>query len=334
MRRFKKVVGIDVAKETVVASIYDGKEHKLMDLRNDPKSIEEELIRKKGLAKGETLIVMENTGTYHLRIACHLSEQLGYPVSIINPFVIKKFAERKLKRVKTDQVDAKLIAEYGMMEQEEIRIFRPKARACYEIDSIIKTIDGFQGQVNGLLSRIENMNNLPYKDKEAERSLKRAIGALNREIKKLEKRLEDIIDQNFKTEKEVLKKIPRVGSKLTAVVLGIFGRFENFERAKEVTSYIGICPSPYISGKSVRGSGRISKRGNAFIRKTLYVCALSASRYNKGCKELYERMIENGKRKRVALIAVANKLIRQIFGVLKNMREYDPDYHAKVVTFS
>lgn len=334
MKRFRKVVGIDVAKETVVASIYNGKAHELMDLRNDPKCIEKELIIKRGLTKGETLIVMENTGTYHLKIACYLSEQLGYTVSIINPFVIKKFAEMKLKRAKTDQVDAKLIAEYGMMEQEGIRIFKPKVRACYEIDSIIKTIEGFQRQVNGLWSRIESMSNLPYKDKEAEKSLKRAIEALKREIKKLEKRLEEIIDQNFKAEKKKLKKIPGVGNKLISTVLGIFGRFENFERAKEVTSYIGICPSPYISGKSVRGVGSISKRGNAFLRKKLYMCALSASRYNKGCKELYERMIQNGKRKQVALIAVANKLIRQIFGVLKNMREYDPDYHAKVATFS
>ena len=72
--------------------------------------------------------------------------------------------------------------------------------------------------------------------------------------------------------------------------------------------------------------GHISKKGNPYIRTMLFLASLSASIYNLQCKELYERLINNGKPKKFALIAVANKLIRQIFVIVKYGRQYDPQY--------
>jgi transposase len=80
------------------------------------------------------------------------------------------------------------------------------------------------------------------------------------------------------------------------------------------------------SGSSVKKSGKIKKMGNPYARKILYMAALSAIRFNKYCRELYERLISKGKAKKLALVAVAHKLLRQAYGVLKNKRPFDENF--------
>ena len=83
---------------------------------------------------------------------------------------------------------------------------------------------------------------------------------------------------------------------------------------------------PYESGTSVKGRGKISKRGSSYARKILFMCSFSACKHNKQCADLYSRMVAAGKAKKVALIAVANKLIRQAFGILKSGKPYNANY--------
>ena len=77
--------------------------------------------------------------------------------------------------------------------------------------------------------------------------------------------------------------------------------------------------------RSYRGKSNISKKGNSYLRNLLYMSALTAARLNKQCKLLYERLLSKGKTKKEALIAVLNKLVRQIFAVVKHGVKYDPD---------
>ncbi|NOZ83761.1 MAG: IS110 family transposase [Epsilonproteobacteria bacterium] len=88
-------------------------------------------------------------------------------------------------------------------------------------------------------------------------------------------------------------------------------------------------PSPFESGSSVKTKGSISKKGSPYIRKMLFMCALSAVRFNKPCKDLYERLKAKGKVWRQIAIAIANKLIRQAFGVLKSQLAFDADFAEK-----
>jgi YfiH family protein len=96
-------------------------------------------------------------------------------------------------------------------------------------------------------------------------------------------------------------------------------------RGKEVASFLGLAPQISQSGKD-KGKAWLSKKGNGYLRRLLYLAALSASRSNAQCRELYQRLLAKGKPKKVALIAVANKLLRQAFAVLKSGCPYDPHY--------
>ena len=116
---------------------------------------------------------------------------------------------------------------------------------------------------------------------------------------------------------------------MAGAVIGYFGDMKDFETAKQLVCFIGSNPSPKESGSSVKGRGSISRKGNGYLRKLFFLAALSACKWNRSCKDLYERLVAKGKAKKVALIAVANKLIRQVFAVTKYSRGYDPVFCAK-----
>ena len=99
----------------------------------------------------------------------------------------------------------------------------------------------------------------------------------------------------FKDEYKLLTSIPGVGIKVASLIISTFNSFQDFQTAKQACSFAGISPSPYQSGTSVKGKGRISKRGSSFARKILYMGALSATKYNLLIKQQYQRLLENGK---------------------------------------
>ncbi|WP_244403734.1 IS110 family transposase [Flexistipes sinusarabici] len=331
MKSYEKVVGIDVSKETLSISLYDGKSHISYETRNTVKSFFNDFVKKeKGIDFSKVLFMLENTGVYHLRLATHLSKECGYIVSVANPLVIKRYSQMNLKRVKTDKADARLIAEYGYINGDDW-LFSPRDIDYYKIDMKLKAVEDFHKQINMLSNQIEAIEYLPFKDNSTLNAYKKLIENFKKEIKKIEKELDILLREKYVEEYKLLSSIPGVGLKLTGVILGKLNGFANFDRGKDVTSFVGICPSIYQSGTSVNGRGKISKKGNGYMRTILYLCSLSACKYNKSCAELYERLVAKGKPKKVALIAVANKLIRQAFGVLKSGKPYDPD-HANNLT--
>ena len=116
---------------------------------------------------------------------------------------------------------------------------------------------------------------------------------------------------------------------VSTAVIGYFGRFEDFENAKQPPAYVGISPNPKQSGKSVKGRGSIDKKGVKYLRTKLYMASLAAGRFNPSCRRLKERLEERGKENNEIRIAIANKLLRQIFAVLKYDREWKPNYEKK-----
>ena len=92
---------------------------------------------------------------------------------------------------------------------------------------------------------------------------------------------------------------------------------------------MGISPRIFESGSSIRGKTKVCKMGMSRIRALLYVCAWSAKRCNKACKDLYDRLLKKGKAKKQALIAVANKLLKQAFAIAINNEKYIANYVKK-----
>lgn len=102
------------------------------------------------------------------------------------------------------------------------------------------------------------------------------------------------------------------------------------EHYKQLIAYVGFSPRIYESGTSVRGKGHICKMGKSPIRKLLYLCTWTAKRYNKTCREMYERLHVKGKPERVIKIAIANKLLKQAFAVATKKEKYIENYQPNI----
>ena len=145
-KKWKVVVGVDVSKDSLAVAVFTEKEEFSFDSKNNGKSFEKELSKFVKVSNpSEILIVMENTGVYHLQLSCYLYKR-GYSVAVENPFVIKKFSEMRMKRAKTDKVDSKIIAEYGL--KEDVRLFTPKDEYREVIELKLKAIEDFHKQIN------------------------------------------------------------------------------------------------------------------------------------------------------------------------------------------
>jgi transposase len=136
------------------------------------------------------------------------------------------------------------------------------------------------------------------------------IRKIEKSIKELEKEIKELSKKNYQKEYKLLKNIPDISDRTIGVVISIFEGFKRFKSVKEAASFTGLNPSPYESAACVKKSGSIKKMGKPYARKILYMAALSAIRFNKYCKELYERLVSKDKAKKLALVAVAHKLLR------------------------
>ena len=158
------------------------------------------------------------------------------------------------------------------------------------------------------------------------RSLRRNKKHLNTEIKTLEAKILSLVKEDHQQQVSLLTSVVGIGPKTALFLIIVTDGFSTFETASQLCSYVGITPTIRESGSSVRGRARISKVGNKKLRNLLFLCSFNACKHNKGCRELYERIGNKGKSKKLALIAVANKLIKQCFAIAKSGRPYDEKY--------
>ena len=321
----RKVVGIDVAKDTLAISVYDGKHHRLSEIPYRKASIHRELIEPFRGAEASIRFLCENTGVYHQRLVQQLQEA-GMEVWVVNPYVIRKYSQMRLKRAKTDAVDARLIAEYGFFQRQEAS-YRPRKQESQFIDQTLKAIEDCNQQITRTGNQLHALEHQTTPSKEVLASYRRQLSFLKQERQRLRKSLLKWIKSTFPDDYALLQSIPGIGVMSIGVILGIYEGFTHFENAKQAAAFGGICPSPYQSGTSVQGSGHISKQGNRFVRKVFYMAALSASTFNPLIKEQYQRLTARGKSPKQALIAAANKLLKLAFAILKSKKPFDATFH-------
>lgn len=321
MNKYKEIYGIDISKD--VFDVYGSKSgHD--QFKNEAKGF---VSFKKQLSKN-TLVVMEATGYYHYRLAQFLHKN-GVSVSVVNPLSVKRFIQMKLAKVKTDKSDAKSICEYGMMN--EIPLYTALTDVQSECLQLFRLLDNYLKKRTQTKNKKHGEEVLGIPSKYVYRSLKRDLKHLDKEIKGIEARLIELVKQDQQHQLTLLKSIPGMGVKTALFLIVVTDGFTKFETASQLCSYVGIAPTIRESGSSVRGRSRISKVGNKKLRNLLFLCAFSACKHNKGCRELYERIIAKGKSKKLALIAVANKLLKQAFAISKSGLPYDENFVSKLV---
>ena len=284
----------------------------------------------KAIAKAlpkEALVVMEATGYYHYRLAQFLDKK-GTAVSVVNPLSVKRFIQMKLAKVKTDKSDAKAICDYAQMNV--VPLYSALTDVQAECLQLFRLVDNYLKKRTATKNKMHGEEVLGIPSSFVYRSLKRDLKHLNMEVKAIEDRLLKLVKKDQQHQLTLLKSIPGMGTKTALFLIVATDGFAKFENAAQLCSYVGITPTIRESGSSVRGRSRISKVGNKKLRNLLFLCAFSACKHNKACKAIYDRIVAKGKSKKLALIAVANKLLKQAFAIVKSERPYDENYVSRL----
>ncbi|MCB9198773.1 MAG: IS110 family transposase [Flavobacteriales bacterium] len=313
-----KTIGIDVSKES-----FDAYSEDLGSLKfsNDEKGFKE-------FAKLLEVVdhcVMEATGSYHFQLATYLYDQ-GIGVSVVNPLVVKRFIQMKQQKVKTDKSDAMMICYFG--EEQQPELWEPEPDFITEGKLTLTLIQLYIKQQTQLKNKLDNLKSGGLIKGGLVSSLRRQLKRIQVEIKKLEDSLEVLIKTHIPEALTNIKSIPGIGKKTAMMLLVATNNFRDFNSSKQVTSYVGLAPVERSSGTSVRGRSYISKTGDPLLRNHLFMCSFTASVHNPQCRALYERIVAKGKSKKLALVAVCNKLIKQAYGVSKNNLPYDANYRS------
>ncbi len=320
MNKYKEIYGIDISKD--VFDVY-GSETGHNQFKNDEQGFKSFL---KHLPEG-SIVVMEATGYYHYRLAQFLYKS-GVSVSVVNPLSVKRFIQMKLAKVKTDKSDAKAICEYGMVN--EVPLYTALTDVQSECLQLFRLLDNYLKKRTQTKNKKHGEEVLGIPSKYVYKSLQRDLKHLDKEIKGIEARLLELVKQDQQAQLTLLKSIPGMGVKTALFLIVVTDGFKKFETASQLCSYVGITPTIRESGSSVRGRSRISKVGNKKLRNLLFLCSFSACKHNKACREIYERIVAKGKSKKLALIAVSNKLLKQAFAIAKSGRPYDENFVSKL----
>ena len=264
---------------------------------------------------------LEATGTYGDSLATYLHEQ-AHLVSIVNPAAIKAYAQSHLSRTKTDRVDAALIA--GFCGERRPPAWCPPAPEAQQLQALVRRLESLiemrTAEENRLCSGITV---------EAVReSVEELIAHLSEQIKRTQALIRDHIEShpNLKRQRELLDSIPGIGETTAAALLAEVPDFSQYQSARQVAAFAGLVPRERQSGSSVRGRVRLSKIGNARLRKALYFPAVTALRCSPFFQAWADGLRQRGKSKMSIIGAAMRKLIHLAYGVLKTGKPFDPQW--------
>lgn len=321
MEKFKRIFGIDVCKESL--DIYDTASGQYFQIPNTAKSI---LKWTQQLDQQTDLCVFEPTGSYSDRLL-HLLCQRSISINLVNPLKSQGFANAQGIISKNDKQASKTLALMGQCLN--LPLYKKPEDHMYKRRQLLSGIAALKKQRQMLSNQLHALSYQVLFAPAVEVALKETLQVVEQNIESLEKELNDLSEEDYDKQLKLLTTVVGIGNKTAHLLICATGGLEYFQRARQLSKFIGVVPSTHTSGSSIRIKGRITKKGNGSLRATLYMAARSAKRYNLACKELYERLRLKGKSHKQAMVAIMNKLIKQVFGVFSSGIPFENQFYLK-----
>lgn len=306
-------VGIDVSKERLDVAVR-GREVRGWSVRHNEAGTDALAADLAALAP--TLIVLEASGGLEVHLLATLGSA-GLPVVRINPRQARDFARATGELAKTDEIDARILALFAERIRPELRPL--PSEEARELDALMsrrrQLIDMRTGERNRLqqasaVVRTDIRKHLEWLDAR--------IADVDRELRKRVK-----ASSQWREKDRLLQSAPGVGPTVSLTLLTGVPELGTLTRQK-IGKLVGVAPLNCDSG-TMRGRRRIWG-GRADVRSVLYMGTLSAIRYNPVIREFYERLIQRGKLKMVALVACMRKLLTILNRMLKDGSAWNPDF--------
>jgi len=305
-------LAMDISKEEIV--FYADSLKQCFTVQNSSEALRT-FLERTSFHPDDTIVGCEATGDYH-RESCLFFLQLGYQVRMLNPILTKQVINATIRKKKTDESDAKIIAKLladGHGEEVTVEQFHQRKRTmlrtekklveCYsDLKRVRKTLEE-KGKTMDTADALDAVNH--------------CIAVLEEESKRLTEKT--IKEQN--RQEEIIDSVPGCGAKLAAIISSEAGEITRFPSASQFKAYVGIDPKVTQSG-SKEHTGHMTKRGNPILRYSLFLAANIARQHDPDMKAFYEKKRTEGKSYRHAVCAVSRKLCERIYAIVSKNEFY------------
>lgn len=331
---FRQCVGIDIAKSTFMACLSmldaEGCSTSPIEFTNDRHGFNQFVrwTRKESLKGYPLCFVMEPTGVYYEALAMHLTK-LGMTVHVVPANRVRDFAKYEGYKTKTDKIDAYILSMLGC-ENRKLKNWAAPDEQFASIRSLCRLRTSLVKHSTMLKNRLGALTVSSFSDKKTVRICSAALDDIDKNIYKAETEIRNLIDKSeqFKEAVRLSTTIPGIGQTTASAILAEVGCFANFNNHRQVVSFAGLDVVARQSGPQ-DPKRHISKKGNSTIRSMLYICAMSAIRFNPKMREFYDRIKKSNPSGKVALVAVMRKLLILMYSVCKSKKPYDPEHSTK-----
>ncbi len=328
----KKSVGIDVSKDTldVAMSVLSRDFHvnvvSTTQLKNNATGIKKLISWMHTHSLTDDLpfqVVLEATGVYH-ELVTHSLDKKGFQVVVVMPNKVKNYVLSTDIRTITDKISAKQIAEFGLLKKLE-KWVKP--------DSTLRSIKILSRErlqlINDRTRSKNQLHALTHSMAITQASIKRVqerIKFLDNQIKETEQQILSIVEENrwLKDKIDKIVSVKGIGIMTVVTVASETDGFNLIRNTRQLVCYAGYDVVHKESGTSVKRKGKMSHRGNKYIRRALHFPSLSAVQHEEHFTNFYNRLYERQKIKMKSYVAVQRKLLILIYTLWKNNEVYNP----------
>lgn len=314
--------GCDVSKATIDVCLQTSERCYERRFANEPAGHAELITWLKTCAEPVRL-VLEATGNYSLDLALALDQADGVELMVANPSAVRQFARAQMRRSKTDRVDAAVLADFA--RRMEFVAWNPPGPAVLAVRGVARRMQALT---------VERTRELARRHQAGVTATTPCvvINDIEVNIRHLERRMEEMLRQALKLIRadgqmlavfERLTSVRGIAEKSAVLILPEILVLPSGMSVRQWVAHAGLDPRKYASGDSVEKRERISKMGNVRLRRSLYMPALVAIRWEPNVGAFYDQLLARGKKPIVAVVAVMRKLLHAIYGMLKNGADFD-----------
>lgn len=323
------ILGIDVSKAKLdVCMLEEGKAPTLLMIPNTPKGFASLQRSFPAHSVATWTVCLEATNVYSTAIAVYLHEH-DATVILANPAAVHAYMQAEMRRAKTDKADAASIASFARAMAEHLRPWHPLP-ACYaELRDLTRRLHDIRKNGARTKNQIEQLQYLTSPAKAAiARSLRADLAHQQKQARAILIALRSCLRKNEDLNRrfERLNSAKGVGEMTALTLMAEVPNIRQFAHAKQLAAFAGITPRIRHSGTKTPVSQPISKMGSARLRQAMYMAALSAKRYNPPLARFAQRLREKGKKPMLINIAVARKLLHQLYAIDTHQTLFDPNY--------
>jgi len=306
-------LGIDVSKDWLDVCVYGAERVDRID--NDRRSIDTFL-----KCYPDAAIAVEATNTYH-DLLVERALKRGLAVYVINGYQLKHYANSLGQRMRTDQVDARLLARFLAHEIDHLKPYQPRDPRMTQIRRLLGR--------RAMLVKLQGQFRQSF---EAIPELARSTDSFVRRIRDLialvDKRLQTLARElGWQADLARLRSVPGIGP-LTALALLEAYRSGSFDHRDPFIAFLGMDVRAKDSGAH-RGRRKLTKQGNPETRRLLFNAAMATITNRRFFSATYAALQQRGFSRIQALVIISRKLAKIAFGILKNQSVFNPELHQK-----